>query len=85
MSERYPMTPGLLASMAMQMDLSFAIRTTERQRRWRGLGRAVAVYLYGGNPKAEEEITGEGFYHPDREAEYAALIPPSQEKEDEDC
>lgn len=84
----YPLTLGLLASMAIRYDHGFGICMTpwethdkflKRQREC--LDTVLAYYkLYCTNskeavdPQLNEEITGKGFYYPCHEKEYISYI-----------
>lgn len=58
------LTKGLLVSMAMRANHGFGL-----------LGDREKEYYIGEARRAWEEISGAGFYRPEREAEYAAMWP----------
>ena len=87
-----PLTPGLLISMAIRYDHSFGIlmgyfdsHKTLVSKQCQILddvmvyyrrGQELSNYAMGTEAQLWEEMTGAGFYHPDRESSYQASAEP---------
>lgn len=83
MANILPLTPGLLISMAIRNDHSFGFHMgsfetgTLEEKQIRLIDRSYQEYLTyenGGEIQNQrlEELTGEGFYRPEREKGYLA-------------
>ncbi len=90
MTEYLPLTPGLLISMAIRYDHSFGIwmgsfetQSTLEEKQRSILDEVISCYsrrqeitnsASGTDAQLREEMTGQGFYRPEREAEYISGV-----------
>ena len=88
-----PLTPGLLISMAIRFDHSFGILMglfdsfTSLEKKQIALlhdvmvhyrrGHALSNYRMGTEAQLWEEMTGAGFYRPEKESSYRASAEPA--------
>lgn len=90
MTDYLPLTPGLLISMAIRYDHSFGIwmgpfetSSSLEEKQLAILEDVIGYYsrrheitnsARGTDAQLREEMTGQGFYRPDREAEYVSGV-----------